>query len=75
MVLYFLSTGGTPYFPPPEDRTEVTIAKFRQQTRLVLSEDNFSVDLKRVRAPTWRRSLRRALITKDDQRGTASEVL
>lgn len=75
MVLFFLSTGGKPYFPAPEDRTEEAMYRFRQQTQRTLSDDKFRVDLKSVRGPAWRCSLRRALITSGDERGTASQVL
>lgn len=75
MVLFFLSTGGTPYFPAPEDRTVAAMYSFRQQTQRTLSDDNFRVNLKSVRGSAWRCSLRRALITSGDERGTASQVL
>lgn len=75
MVLYFLATEGSPYFPSPVERTEAAIAQFREQTRQALSDTNFRVDLKGVLGTAWRRSLRLALITPEEERGTASEVL
>ncbi|CAN0217050.1 unnamed protein product, partial [Hapterophycus canaliculatus] len=75
MVLYYLSTGDTPYFPSAVERTEVAIAQFRGHSQQTLTIDNFCVDLKSVRGSAWRCSLNLALITSDDERGTASEVL
>eukprot|EP00903_Cladosiphon_okamuranus_P017351 g15985.t1 len=75
MVLYFLATEGSPYFPTPPEKTETAIAQFREETRHALSDTNFRVDLKDVLGKSWRCSLRLALITREDERGTASEVL
>ena len=75
MVLYYLSTGGTPYFPSPVERTEAAISQFREQSQQTLTDDNFCVDLKSVRGSAWRCSLGLALVTSVDERGTASEVL
>ncbi|CAN0073764.1 unnamed protein product [Ectocarpus sp. 8 AP-2014] len=75
MVLYYLSTGGTPYFPSPVERTELSIAQFREQAQQTLIEDNFRVDLGSVRGSAWRCSLGLALERIVDERGTAGEVL
>ncbi|CAM9468710.1 unnamed protein product, partial [Hapterophycus canaliculatus] len=75
MVLHYLSTGGTPYFPSPVERTEAAIARFREQSHQTLAEDNFCVDLKGIRGSAWRCSIGLALVTSVDERGTASEVL
>lgn len=75
MVLYFLATEGSPYFPSPAEQTEAALARFREETRQTLSDTSFHVDLKGILGTAWRRSLRLALITPEDERGTASEVL
>ncbi|CAN0059348.1 unnamed protein product [Ectocarpus fasciculatus] len=75
MVLYYLSTGGTPYFPSPVERTEISIAQFREQAQQTLMEDNLRVDLGSVRGSAWRCSLGLSLEKVVDERGTASEVL
>ncbi|CAM9778355.1 unnamed protein product [Scytosiphon promiscuus] len=75
MVLYYLSTGGKPYFPSPVERTEAAIAQFREQSQQTLTEGNFCVDLKGIRGSAWRCSIGLALVTSVDERGTASEVL
>lgn len=53
----------------------MAIALFREETRQALSDTNFRVDLKDVLGTSWRCSMRLALITHEDERGTASEVL
>eukprot|EP00752_Nemacystus_decipiens_P013633 g12086.t1 len=75
MVLYFMATGGSPYFPSPEEKTEAAIARFREETRQALSDTTFRVNLRDVFGTAWRCSLRLALITGEEERGTASEVL
>ncbi|CAM9796640.1 unnamed protein product [Laminaria digitata] len=75
MVLYYLSTGGAPFFPSPVERTEVAIAQFREHSQHTLTKDNFCVDLRNVRGSAWRCSLGLALERSVDERGTASEVL
>lgn len=75
MVLYYLSTGGKPYFPSPVERTEAAIAQLREQTQQTLTASNFCVDLKSVRGSAWRCSIGLALLTSVDERGTASDVL
>lgn len=75
MVVYFLATEGSPYFPTPSETTEASLAQFREETRQALSDTNFRVDLKDVYGTAWRCSLRPTIITREDERGTASEVL
>ncbi|CAN0553612.1 unnamed protein product, partial [Ectocarpus sp. 12 AP-2014] len=75
MVLYFLSTEGTPYFPSPLEPTELAIAQFRERVQETVTKDDFCVDLKTVRGSAWRCSLGLALQRSVDERGTASEVL
>lgn len=75
MVLYFMATEGSPYFPLPAEKTDAGIAQFREATRQALSDPDFRVDLKNVAGTAWRRSLRLAFIVREGERGTASEVL
>ena len=75
MVLYFMATEGSAYFPTPAEKTEAAIARFREVTRQALCDTTLRINLKDVLGTAWRSSLRLALITHEDERGTASEVL